>query len=230
MAAWTMPGGRRALRGVPLWTAVSLLFCAGTVAAADNPLVGVWRPAPEQLSPKVQQLSPRFGELTITQDEISAFGEKSVSYTYERNGNQFRVLVDEPKAKPVDFLLRTPDVLLTRFPNRMDILWHRVSADSSNVAAASAAGATTASAAPRGDPQASAVLAMTMPQSLPTRYQSVDQSLEVLLNDGWRITHASGAGPAMGLVLERDGKHVLCTLMGNQRDRQTGRSDCRSLN
>ena len=61
-------------------------------------------------------------------------------------------------------------------------------------------------------------------------YEMLDESLEALLNSGWSIMQASGASPALALVLRRGQQHVICALIGNMQDRQTGRSDCRRLN
>jgi len=43
---------------------------------------------------------------------------------------------------------------------------------------------------------------------------------------------ASGASPALALalVLRRGQQHVICALIGNMQDRQTGMSDCRRIN
>ena len=74
------------------------------------------------------------------------------------------------------------------------------------------------------------MMLMMMPHSLPTRYEALDESLEALLNNGWSITQASGAGAGIALVLKRGQQHAICVLLGNMRDKQTGRSDCRRIN
>jgi hypothetical protein len=69
------------------------------------------------------------------------------------------------------------------------------------------------------------IMQMMMPHSLPTRCEGLDQNLEALLNNGWSIIQASGASPAATLVLKREQQHVICALIGNMPNRQTGRSD-----
>ncbi len=216
-------------RGLLAVSSIVLLAFIHAGQASANPLVGLWKPAAEQPNEAIAPMVDRLGQLEITPTHLEAFGEAPVTYTYEQDGQVFRISADAPNATPVDFVLQSQNTLLTRFPNNMDVLWQRAdtAAAETTVAEAPAAGGAAGNLASE---MTAGFIMMAMPHSQPTRYEALDQSLEVLLNDGWSITHASGAGAAMALVLARGNEHVVCMLMGNLQDGLTARSDCRQIN
>lgn len=206
----------------------ALLFgFAGTVRA--NPLVGLWEPAAEQPNEAVAGMVGQLGQMDITPTHLTAFGEAPVAYTYEQDGQVFTVTADAPKAVPTEFVLRDENTLLTRFPNNMDILWRRVGVAATETPEAESS-TTDETAMALASEMTSELMLMAMPHSRPTRYEALSESLEALLNGGWSIAHASGAGAAMALVLTRGNQHVVCLLVGNMQDGETGRSDCRRIN
>jgi hypothetical protein len=218
----------------PFWSlsiglCILVLFFGFAGSARANPLVGLWEPAAEQPNQTVAGVVDQLGQLDITPTHLAAFGEAPVTYRYEQDGQVFTITADAPNAVPTDFVLRDQDTLLTRFPNNMNILWRRV-----GVAAAESPGAASTTAdetvSDFASDMTSELMLMAMPHSRPTRYEAVSESLEALLNGGWSIAHASGAGAAMALVLERGNQHVVCLLVGNMQDVQNGRSDCRRIN
>ena len=207
---------------------VFFLIFSSAGAAGTNPLVGKWEPAANQPSEKVAREVEKLGQMEITTTHLTVFGESPVAYEYEQDGRTFHIKVNEPNATPFDFVLKDPDTLLMRLPD-MEILWHRMASAAPKQPAAEAP-----AAAGSGDLSLAAMpfemMSMMMPHSKPTRYEALDESLEMLLNDGWSIIQASGAGSAMALVLRRGQQNVICILAGNLQDRQGGVSDCRRIN
>ena len=206
------------------------LTCFSAGIAGANPLVGQWEPAANQPNENVARNLDKLGRLEITPTHLKAFGEKPDSYDYEQDGNVFHIKVNRPKAQPVDFILRDPNTLLMRLPNDVDILWQRVGTTAPQSAATESRAASETAGSSIADVPFEMMKNMMMPHSLPTRYEMLDESLEVLLNNGWSIIQASGASPVLALVLRRGQQHVICALIGNMQDRQTGRSDCRRIN
>ena len=116
--------------------------------------------------------------------------------------------------------------------------WHRIGAD---VAEAPLAGGT-ADASGSGE-EAPTSLAQDMagfsfgmarsmlPAGRPTRFDVIDQSLEEMLNDGWRIGSATVTMGFAAFILDNDEQHALC-LVANDPTAETGAaiSDCRRLN
>jgi hypothetical protein len=117
-----------------------------------------------------------------------------------------------------------------RLPNDVDILWQRVGTTAPESAATESRAASETAGSSIADVPFEMMKNMMMPHSLPTRYETLDENLEALLNNGWSIIQASGVSPAMTLVLKREQQHVICALIGNMQDRQIGRSDCRQIN
>jgi hypothetical protein len=66
------------------------------------------------------------------------------------------------------------------------------------------------------------------PLRLPTTWEKVEQPLDALLNDGWRIVAMTGPG----FTLEKRGKYVLCQLLpaGGMSSRAETLSECHGLN
>ncbi len=216
-------------RTVCLGFVVLALAFSSAAAGADNPLVGQWEPAASQPNQDVARNVAQLGRMEITTTHLAVFGESPVEYGYEQDGQIFHIKVNEPNAQPIDLVLRDPNTLLMRLPNKVDILWQR--------AAAAAAQEPAAESPAKNESIGSSVAQMgfemmagMMPHSVPTRYEALNESLEALLNNGWAITQASGAGNAMALVLRHEKQHVVCFLIGNPQDSQTGRSDCRRIN
>ena len=211
---------------------VLFLACSSTGIAAANPLVGQWEPAATQPNADVARNVDKLGKLEITPTHLAVFGEDPDTYDYQQDGNVFHIKVNKPDAQPVDFILRDPNTLLMRLPNDVDILWQRVAVAAAEAPAAESPAATETAGSSMADMPYEMML-MMMPHSLPTRYEAIDESLEALLNNGWSITQASGAGAGVALVLKRGQQHAICVLLGNmrdKRDKQTGRSDCRRIN
>jgi len=66
------------------------------------------------------------------------------------------------------------------------------------------------------------------PLRLPTSWNKIDQPLDALLNDGWRIVAMTGPG----FTLEKRGKYVLCQVLpaGGMGGRAETLSECHGLN
>jgi hypothetical protein len=216
-------------RTVCLGFVVLALAFSSAAGAADNPLVGQWEPAASQPNQEVARNVAQLGRMEITPTHLAVFGESPVAYSYEQDGQKFHIKVNNPGAKPIDLVLRDPNTLLMQLPDGVDVLWQRV--------AVAAAQEPAAESPAKNEPIGASVaqmgfemMAMMMPHSVPTRYEALNESLEALLNNGWAITQASGAGNAMALVLQHGQQHAICLLIGNPQDSQTGRSDCRRIN
>lgn len=137
--------------------------------------------------------------------------------------------MNNPGAKPLDLVLQDPNTLLMKLPNGVDVVWQRSAAAAAPEPAADMSAKNESIASAAGQ-MGFEMIAMMMPHSVPTRYEALNESLEALLNNGWAITQASGAGNAMALVLQNGQQHAVCLLIGNPQDSQTGRSDCRRIN
>ena len=214
---------------VCLAVVVLVLIFSTAAAATDNPLVGQWEPAAHQPNEQVARNSDKLGHLEITPTHLAVFGESPVAYSYEQDGRVFHIKVKNPGAKPIDLVLQDPNTLLMRLPDGVDVLWQRkeVAAAQELTAESPAKNASVGSSVAQ---MGFEMTAMMMPHSVPTRYEVLNESLEALLNNGWAIIQASGAGNAMALVLQHEQQHAVCWLIGNPQDSRTGRSDCRRIN
>jgi len=208
---------------------VLALTFSPAAAAGANPLVGQWEPAAKQANQDVARNVDKLGRMEITATHLAVFGESPVAYNYEQDGQVFHIKVNNPGAKPIDLVLRDPNTLLMQLPNDVDILWQRVAVAAAEAPAAESPGKNESIGSSIGE-MGFEMMAMMMPHSLPTRYEALNESLETLLNNGWAITQASGAGNAMALVLQHGQQHAICLLIGNPQESQTGRSDCRRIN
>lgn len=208
---------------------VLTLTCFSAGLAAANPLVGHWEPAAQQPNENVARNLDKLGQLEITPTHMAVFGEDPETYDYDQDDNVFHIKLHKAKAQTVDFILRDPNTLLMRLPNNVDILWQRVGTTATESAAAESPPAAKTAGSSIADMPFN-MMRMMMPHSLPTRYEMLNENLEALLNNGWSIIQASGASPVMTLVLKREQQYVICALIGNMQDRQTGLSDCRRIN
>lgn len=216
-----MPSSRaRTAMIVALTATLSITMADET---GENPLVGVWEPAAEQPNRRAASLVDRLGQLEITPTHISAFGEKPEAYQYEQRGQVFRVLVDNPKATPLDFVLRDQNTLLMRLPQNVDVLWERI------VTAETPAGKEPPAPAASDNLVANALRA-AMPYALPTRFETAGKSLQALLDEGWSLANATGAGGSLTMLLTNDGRHIVCVVVPDLSDGRTATSDCRILN
>jgi hypothetical protein len=218
-----------ASRTVYLGVVMLALIFSSAAAAADNPLVGQWEPAANQPNEQVARNIEQLGHMEITSTHLTVFGESPVAYSYEQDGRVFHIKVNNPGAKPIDLVQQDPNTLLMRLPNGMDVLWQRTAVAAAQEPAAESP-AKNESIGSTVAQMGFEMTSMMMPHSVPTRYEALNESLEALLNNGWAIIQASGAGNAMALVLQHEKQHAVCWLIGNPQDSRTGRSDCRRIN
>jgi len=206
--------------------AAAIMVAAFSAFGADpNALVGEWKDA--------TRTGKRAVNLTIAPSHIAPGGETPIPYTFTQAGNVYTVQLGVPQAPPMTFTLQDPRTLLMQMEGEQAITLTRVGAPPAATMAEAPA-----PAAPAAAPQAGLMGAgdgsfakMILPQGVATRFAPTQETLEQLLNGGWKLTQASGTQGGLMFLLEKSGRNVACLVVPEVlMEGDTALSDCRSLN
>lgn len=197
----------------------AICLLAGQAAAAqEQSIVGTWA-ATDPETGRQEQLVITDGHLQFDPDQ------PPVPYSSTQSGNLFILEVGNGQMPPLRMTLNGDETATLTLPGSAPITLTRVATAPQATPEAPQAGAA---------PPANAfdeTLSAFVPFGVTTRFEPLNQSLEQLLGDGWRLDQATGAGGSFTLLISKGDMQALCVLVPHSMGQApTALSDCRRLN
>lgn len=196
-----------------------LAWSASVATAQDSLLIGTWEGEDPSTGEK--------GQIFITSQTLQ-FGpdEPKIPYTAQGSGGVYEIFIGGVGNPPARFTFRDADNATLAIPGGPTIPLSRVAA----IAEATPGGQADSGAAESRD-LLDEIAAVMVPYGVATRYEPLNQSLETLLSDGWKLDQAAGASGAFTLLLTKGSSNALCVLVPQDLGQaDTALSDCRRLN
>jgi hypothetical protein len=201
-----------------------LAWNASVAMAQESLLVGTW----EGANPKTGEK----GQIIITSQTLQ-FGadEPKIPYTARGSGGVYEIFIGGIGNPPAKFTFRDADNATLAVPGGPAIPITRVTAAVEATPPATTSSGKADQDMAEGHGLLDEIAAMMAPYGVATRYEPLNQSLETLLSDGWKLDQAAGASGAFTLLLTKGNSNALCVLVPQELGQaNTALSDCRQLN
>lgn len=193
----------------------SLFFAVNAGAIDKSDILGTWKSTDTQTG-KIETII--FGE--------THFGDgkkMKLPYLSKSKGDLLEIYIGNGNNPPATLKLTDENNGEVQLPNGRKMSLQRISNDTGSL--------TTNAVEKPGKVTATNPLAGMYPNGVPTPFEPMKQSMEMLLSSGWELRQVSGAQNSMTALLVKGGSNALCILIPLSMSKgSTAISDCRKLN